>query len=124
MVGFVDTAVIIDILRGYSPATEWIKHQTHLGICPLVYMELMKGAKNKQKQKTAKQFLAYYELVHLTSQDFEWAMQYHAIYSLSHGVGIIDTLIASVNARLKLPLYTHNLKHFTPLLGDLAQKPY
>lgn len=25
---------------------------------------------------------------------------------------------------LQLPLYTHNLKHFAPLLGDLARQPY
>jgi predicted nucleic acid-binding protein len=45
-------------------------------------------------------------------------------YELSHGVGMMDCLIASVSYRLQLPLYTHNLKHFAPLLNDLAQKPY
>lgn len=32
------------------------------------------------------------------------------------GEGVIVTL--------QLPLYTHNLKHFTPLLDDLTRKPY
>ncbi len=43
---------------------------------------------------------------------------------LSHGLDSMDCLIASANHRLGIPLYTCNLKHFTPLLGDLAHKPY
>ena len=44
--------------------------------------------------------------------------------SISHNVGSIDCLIASASHRLQLPLYTMNVKHFAPLLGGLAQKPY
>lgn len=35
-----------------------------------------------------------------------------------------DCLIASVAYRLKVPLYTHNLKDMTPIIGNLAVKPY
>lgn len=65
-----------------------------------------------------------FEMIHLTEVDSHWAMQAQMVYELSHGVGMMDCLIASVSHRLQLPLYTHNLKHFSPLLGDLAQKPY
>jgi predicted nucleic acid-binding protein len=51
-------------------------------------------------------------------------MQAGMVFTLSHGVGIMDCLIASVSYRLQVPLYTRNLKHFTPLLGALAQTPY
>lgn len=43
---------------------------------------------------------------------------------LSHGVTVNDCLIASVAHRLQIPLYTHNLKDMTPLIGELAVKPY
>lgn len=124
MVGLVDTAVLVDVLRQHPPALHWINQQTGLGICPLVYMELIQGAKNKIAQNKARDLAANYDMVYLTETDFDWAMQHHAAYSLSHGIGLIDCLIASVNARLNLPLYTRNLKHFSPLLGDLAQNPY
>lgn len=65
-----------------------------------------------------------FDMIDLTSGDQEWAMQQQMVYELSHGVGMMDCLIASVSYRLQIPLYTHNLKHFTPLIGDLAQKPY
>ena len=51
-------------------------------------------------------------------------MAQHVTHRLRFGVGVLDCLIAAPAFRLQLPLYTHNLKHFTPLLGDLAQKPY
>ena len=65
-----------------------------------------------------------FEMIYLTQADLDWAMQTQMRYELSHGVGMMDCLIASVSHRLQFPLYTHNLKHFAPLLRNLAQKPY
>jgi predicted nucleic acid-binding protein len=45
-------------------------------------------------------------------------------FQFSHRIGMEDCLIAAVAYRLQIPLYTHNLKHMTPLLGTLAVKPY
>lgn len=45
-------------------------------------------------------------------------------FGISHNVGVIDCLIAAPAHRLKLPLYTTNLKHFTPILGALAVRLY
>jgi predicted nucleic acid-binding protein len=42
----------------------------------------------------------------------------------SHHGGMKDCLIASVAYRLQVPLYTHNLKDMTPMIGSLAIKPY
>ncbi len=124
MVGLVDTALLVDILRQYPPARAWYAAQSDLGICPLVYMELMEGSENKTAQNKARKLAATFDMVYLTDTDFDWAMQYHAAYSLSHGVGLVDCLIAAPAARLEIPLYTRNLKHFAPLLGALAQQPY
>jgi predicted nucleic acid-binding protein len=54
----------------------------------------------------------------------DWAMDQQEKFALSHNVGMNDCLIASISYRLQLPLYTTNLKHFIPLLNNLAQKPY
>lgn len=69
-------------------------------------------------------FLVNFEMVYLTEADQKWAMQRFAQYKLSHSIGHWDCLIASVSHRLSLPLYTLNLKHFSPLLGTLAVRPY
>lgn len=87
-------------------------------------MEVMFGAKNKTKQAMAIKMLKQFEMVYLTQEDQVWAMQQLQKHHLSHNVGVPDCLIAAPSYRLQLPLYTRNLKHFIPLLGNLAHEPY
>lgn len=123
--GLIDSTVLIDILRGYPPAAAWLQSQTALGITPIVWMELIIGAPNKPKQYDALRLLRQFEMIDLVQADMTWAMQQLFTYRLSHNVGILDCLVASVSYRLTLPLYTHNLKHMLPLLGTtLTIKPY
>lgn len=125
MVGFVDTAVLVDVIRGYPPAMQWLTTRTNtLRVCNHAYMEIIAGATNKSDQKYAIMILKQFELVFITQADMKWAIQQQLKYSLSNGVGLIDCLIASPCARLEVPLYTRNLKHFAPLLSDLAISPY
>jgi len=123
--GFVDTTVLVDVIRKYLPAVSWLQAQGTLGITPIVWMELVSGAQNKASQLRALKMLARFEMIYLTQADMDWAMQQLLTHSLSHNVEIMDCLIASVSHRLQLPLYTHNLKHIEPILGKpLTVKPY
>ena len=123
---FLDTAVIVDLLRSYPPAVQWknAQGQAIFGISPTVWMEIVDGALTKIAQQRAIKLLQQFEMVYFTQADLDWAMRQQLAYRLSHNAGINDCLIAAVPHRLQLPLYTHNLKHFAPLLGTLAQKPY
>jgi predicted nucleic acid-binding protein len=121
--GFLDTSVLVDVGRGYQPATFWLSSQPLLAIVPTVRMELVAGAKNKTEQMKAIRLAAKFQMIYFTQVDLDWAMQ-QVIYTLSHNVGMNDCLIACIAHRLQLPLYTTNLKHFAPLLDSLAQKPY
>lgn len=67
--GLLDTNIIVDFLRLYTPAQNWYQQQPTLGITPFVWLEVMDGVLNTAEQKRA-------------------------------------------------------FKHFKPLLGNLAQKPY
>ncbi len=87
-------------------------------------MEVIAGAQNKLEQHKASQFLKQFTLTYPIQADIEWAMKQFRAYRLGHNVGILDCLIAASSYRLQLPLFTRNLKHFTPLLGGLAQQPY
>lgn len=90
----------------------------------MVRMELVAGAHNKVEQSRAIQLVAKFQMIYPTQADIDWAMQMQASYTLSHGIGMNDCLIASASQRLQLPLFTTNLKHFAPLLGSLAERPY
>lgn len=84
----------------------------------------MYGAGSKVKQTACKALLSQFDLIHLIGVDQNWAMQQMENYRLSHGVTTDDCLIASVAYRLQVPLYTHNLKDMTPMIGSLAVQPY
>lgn len=122
--GLLDTTIMVDLLRQYSPATVWLQQQRDLGTTPLVWLEIVEGASNKAEQTRGLQLLRRFQLMYLTPIDFDWAIQQAVQFKLSHNTGMIDCLIASVSQRLQTPLFTANLKHFGPLIGHLAQKPY
>jgi len=123
---FLDTAIIVDVLRNHEPALHWINAQGNLrlGISSFVHMEIVDGAINGQEQRHTLKILNQFDLVFPMQADIEWAMAQQVAHRLKFGVGVLDCLIAAPAYRLQLPLYTQNAKHFQPLLGALAQKPY
>lgn len=125
VVGLVDTSIIVDLIRGFPDAHRWLSSiQDEVGVTYYVWLEIIQGAANKQKQASALQILADFDLIETTPEDVEWAVQSLIKVKLAHNVDALDSLISATSHRLQIPLYTRNLKHFTPLLGQLAQKPY
>ncbi len=122
--GLVDSNIIIEILRSHSPAEQWLETQSYIGISRGVYFEVYEGVSNKRELQAANKLLNRLELIEYTTSDLQWATAQLATYWLSHGVDGYDCMIAAPSHRLQLPLYTRNLKHFTPLLGELAEQPY
>ena len=106
------------------PAVDWLAQQGSLGLSAIVWLEVLEGAADRQAEQAALRLLRRFERIEVVAQDSEWAIRQLLRLHLSHGPDSMDCLIASANHRLDIPLYTRNLKHFTPLLGDLARKPY
>lgn len=120
-----DTSILIDILRLNAHANRWISQQNiQFGVPAVVYLEALQGSSNKQDQAKALKLLSRFEYVEVVADDYHWAIKQVIQFKLSHNVGAMDCLIAASSYRLQIPLYTMNIKHFTPLLGSLAQKPY
>lgn len=119
-----DTAVLVDLVRKHPPALYWVASQDQPGVCSIVWLEMLQGAQNKQDQQKALKLLQSFEKVDVEVVDMDWAIASLLKYGLSHNAGALDCLIASVSHRLQMPLYTRNLKHFTPLIGPLAKSPY
>ena len=125
VIALVDSSVVIDLLRGYPNAIAWYSTQIDLGISRIVWLEVVEGAPNQQKQRQAIQFLrTFAQTIEIEPADGVWALTQLMKFHLSHNVDAFDCLIASASARLNIPLYTRNLKHFAPLLGSMAQVPY
>lgn len=124
MNALLDTSIVIDIMRNYPPAANWFAQQQNpSGISRVVLLELLEGVENRREQIQTLKFLRLLPLVELTPDDMSWATDAVIQFALSHGVDAFDCLIASTAYRLQVTLYTKNLKHFVPLIGDLAQRP-
>lgn len=122
---FVDTSIVIDLLRGYQPSLDWIEsNEEVLGITRYVWLEVIQGCANKQKQQLAVKMLQNFELQPITNEDAEWATKQLLTFHLKAGIDKIDCLIAAPCNRLQIPLYTRNLKHFRHVLNELARDPY
>lgn len=120
----VDTTVVIHLLRRYRPALAWFNNDQVYGVTSTTWLEVMEGTTGKANQVQAKRILAQFEMVYLTIADQQWAMEQLERFQFSHHISMNDCLIASVAHRLRVPLYTHNLKDMAPLIGELAVKPY
>jgi predicted nucleic acid-binding protein len=124
-IGIVDTTVIIHLFRKKAAAQAWLKLQTdRLSVTPFTWLEVIYGAPGKNGQAACLAIMEKFEMIHPIQADIEWAMKAMKTYRLSHGVAIMDCLIASICHRLQLPLSTDNVKHFLPILdASLIVKP-
>ena len=123
--GVLDSTAIIHLFRRNPAAQTWINTmKARSSVTTITWLEVMYGAPGKDGQAKCKAILSQFDLISLTQDDPNWAMQQMEHHRLSDGVGINDCLIASVAHRLQVPLYTHNLKHMQILVGNLAIKPY
>jgi len=122
----IDTDVLIEILRGRAEAATWLANlgSQVVGIPVLVRMEILQGAHNRQDQQRLLKLSRPYPLIHLQTGDSERALTWFESYHLGHGVGIMDCLIAAIAVRLDKPLYTFNLKHYSPLPVLAVYAPY
>ena len=123
--GLLDTSIIVDLIRGFPDAYQWLQSiDVELGVTRYVWLEVIQGAPNKQKQTAVIKILSDFALVSTTEADTAWAVEALTRTNLAHNVDALDCLIAAPAHRLQIPLYTRNMKHFGPLLGKLARQPY
>jgi predicted nucleic acid-binding protein len=125
-VAILDTTVIVHLFRKDRSALNWLaSQQATFSITPITWMEMMVGVPNKRAQVDSLNLLNGFEMVYLTSDDMDWAMQQMLVYRLSRGVGVMDCFNGSVCYRLNVPIYTHNLKDYQKILPpQLVIRPY
>jgi predicted nucleic acid-binding protein len=121
----VDTDVLIDVQRGHPPALAWFAGLTDLPAVPgFVVMELIQDARNGQEVRQALRLVAPLPVVWPTEADCARAMTDFAAYHLTHGLGLLDALIASCTVGRSATLLTFNLKHYRAVPGLVTAQPY
>lgn len=120
-----DTDVMIDLLRKRPQALQWLHSLKDFPpISCFTALELLGGSQSKQEYRVVERFLLNFPLLYPSLEDLDKAIGTYSSYCLSHGVGYLDLLIASVAVGHSLTLATFNSKHFGNLPQLQIVQPY
>ena len=120
-----DTDVLVDVQRGHAPAVAWFTGLSTLPAVPgFVVMELIQNARNSREVQEVLKLVAPMSVVWPTELDCATALSNFSTYHVSHGLGMIDSLIAACALGLSATLYTFNDKHYRVVPGLSIAQPY
>lgn len=120
-----DTDVLIDVQRGHPPALAWFAALPELPAVPgIVVMELIQDARNAGEVRQALKLVAPLRIVWPTEADGSRALADFTALHLSHGLGLLDALIAACAVGLGATLCTFNQKHYQVVPGLVVSQPY
>ena len=121
----VDTDIMIDLQRAYTPALAWFASVSELPSIPgFVVIELIQDAQNKQQIRRVLQMVAPLQIVWPTETDCARALSDFTAYHLSNKVGLIDVLIAACAVGRNAILCTFNVKHYRIIPGLSLEQRY
>jgi predicted nucleic acid-binding protein len=121
-----DTDVMVDYLRGFKPARDWLEaaDTQEIGLPGLVGMELLQGCQNSREQNRIEKALRSYVIFWPDSNHCERAMENFAAYHLNHQLGLLDVLIAETAICHNAELATFNKKHYGMIKELKMIQPY
>ena len=121
-----DTDVMIDVLRHYLPAVNWLKSlgQEPILLPGFVVMELIQGCQNKLEQDKLMRTLLAYQTIWPSEEACHQALSVFGQFHLSHSLGLLDALIAQTAIAFDVPLHTFNQKHYEMIPGLQTVQPY
>jgi predicted nucleic acid-binding protein len=120
-----DTDILIDIQRGHAPAITWFAGLDELLLVSgFTVMELIQDAPSVQHVRKALKLVAPFPVVWPTEAECGCALADFATYHLSHGLGLLDALIAACAIGRSATLCTFNVKHYAAISGLATEQPY
>lgn len=122
----VDTDILIDVARGDNTALgclQRIKQQFQLAASAVTQMELIVGCRNKVELNEFEKFLHHFQILKLTEQITDRAVDLLGQYRLSHGLLIADALIAATALEYDEAFITKNQRDYR-FIPSLKLQPY
>ena len=123
---FLDTDVMIDLLRQYPPAVAWLNSlgSEEIVLPGFVAMELIQGCRDKAEQEELERELRSYGVAWPSPAACNEALSVFSNYHLSHGLGILDVLIGQMAVAMNVALCTFNQKHYSVIPNVRILQPY
>lgn len=120
-----DTDILIDFQRGFTPAVEWFRSLSETPqISGLVAMELIQDARDTREVERSRKLAAPFPVVWPSEEDCNLALEIFRAHHLSHNLGLIDALIGATALGLDATLCTFNDKHYRVVSGLKLSRPY
>ena len=114
----VDTNLLVDYLRGEKKIVSFLDSLGEVAVSLVSAGEIYQGAKDRKELNLITSFLsAHCKIIPCDEQISNLALGLLEKYTLSHGLLILDALIAATAMRYDLTLVTGNLKHFRMIKG-------
>lgn len=122
----IDSAILIDQLRGFTPAHDWLNRlqRDEAAISMVSSAELITGCRNKLEQTAVEKSLATYQMLWIDEPTSQIALSLYRQFFLSHNNGFFDCLIAATALRHQIVLATINDKHFRQIPNLQLLRPY
>jgi predicted nucleic acid-binding protein len=120
-----DTDVLVDVQRGHPPAVAWFTGLAEMpSIAGFVVMELIQNSRNPGEVRQARRLVAPMPLLWPSEADCARALADYSTLHLSHGLGLLDALIAATAIGHGGTLCTFNVKHYRTVPGLTFTQPY
>jgi predicted nucleic acid-binding protein len=120
----IDTDVLIDIQRGLGAAADWFATDPDVGIPGFVVMELVQDARNSDEVRKALALVDGLQVVWPSEAECQTALEEFSTLHLSHGLGLLDALIAATAVGHGGVLNTFNERHYRMFPGLTTVRPY
>jgi tRNA(fMet)-specific endonuclease VapC len=116
-----DTDVLIDFLRGRSPAAERVALELTMasfGTTVITAFELRSGSRSTRQQRVASELLDALTILPLGAQEAAVAATLRLeLEARGEGIGMADYLIAAICLSRRAILLTRNRRHFERVPG-------
>lgn len=113
-----DTNVLIDYLRNIPQAVDYLEGtKGSLTISAMTVAELHAGARNDKERLSLREFTSAFDIIPATAEICEMGGDLRSQYGPSHGLDLIDGILAATAIIRNLPFVTLNKKHF-PMIAD------
>ncbi len=120
-----DTNIIIDALRKYSSAVEYINSlQGEVSISIVSAVELIYGTKNLKEQRDMEDFLADLNVIHIDEKISRFAYLLIIENRLKEGIEFDDAIIAATAVVFGYTFVSRDIKHFKKIPGLKLSVPY
>jgi predicted nucleic acid-binding protein len=114
----VDADVLVDYLRGYAQAVSLVEEQTDRIILSAITVgELYSGVRGQAEREVLDDLVSLHPVVALTTEIAKAAGLLRRDYGKSHGVGLMDAIVAATAQAENAELWTLNVKHFPMFPG-------